>query len=116
MLPIKERSLTHMKKIECIIQTKKLTDLEQALRAAGVPGMTVSEVKGFGNEQTRPDSYLFLPKTKVDIYCGDDILDHLVDTILRVCGTGNLGDGKIVVTTVDEIIRIRTGERGRVAV
>lgn len=105
-----------MKKIECIIQSKKLTDLEQALRAAGVPGMTVSEVKGFGNEQTRPDSYLFLPKTKVDIYCADQALGGIVDTILRVCGTGKLGDGKIAVSTIDEVIRIRTGERGEAAV
>ncbi len=105
-----------MKKIECIVQNKKLTELEQALRAAGVPGMTVCEVKGFGNEQTRPDSYLFLPKTKVEIYCSDEALDTLVDTILRVCSTGQLGDGKIAVSCVEELIRIRTRERGKVAV
>ncbi|OGW83216.1 MAG: hypothetical protein A3C47_01955 [Omnitrophica bacterium RIFCSPHIGHO2_02_FULL_51_18] len=105
-----------MKKIECIIQSKKLTDLEQALRAAGVPGMTVSEVKGFGNEQTRPDSYLFLPKTKVEIYCTDAASDDLVNTILRICGTGQLGDGKVAVYNIEEVVRIRTGEKGEAAV
>ena len=105
-----------MKKIECIIQNKKLTDLEQALRVAGVPGMTVSEVKGFGNEQTRPDSYLFLPKTKVEIYCSDEVLDHLIDSICNVCQTGQLGDGKIAVFDVEDVIRIRTRQRGEVAV
>lgn len=105
-----------MKKIECIIQNKKLSELEQALRAAGVPGMTVSEVKGFGNEQTRPDSYLFLPKTKVEIYCADELLEGLVETILRVCSTGQLGDGKIAVFELADLIRIRTREHGEVAV
>ena len=105
-----------MKKIECIIQNKKLSDLEQALRAIGVGGMTVMEVKGFGNEQTRPDSYLFLPKTKVEIYCTDGNVDATIDTICRVCQTGKLGDGKIAVLPVEEIVRVRTGERGHVAV
>jgi nitrogen regulatory protein P-II 1 len=105
-----------MKKIECIIQNKKLSDLEHALRMAGVGGMTVSEVKGFGNEQTRPDPYLFLPKTKVEIYCADEALDGLVDTICKVCQTGQLGDGKIAVFDVLELVRIRTGVRGEVAV
>lgn len=105
-----------MKKIECIIQSKKLTELEQALRAVGVAGMTVSEVKGFGNEQTRPDSYLFLPKTKIEIYCTDQMIDVLLAEITRVCSTGKLGDGKIAVFTVDDVIRIRTGERGEAAV
>ena len=105
-----------MKKIECIIQSKKLNDLEHALRVAGVPGMTVSEVKGFGNEQTRPHSYLFFPKTKIEIYCGDHALYNLVEVICRVCQTGQLGDGKIVVFDVEDVIRIRTKEKGEVAV
>lgn len=105
-----------MKKIECIIQNKKLNDLESALRGSGVGGMTVSEVKGFGNEQTRPDSYLFLPKTKIEIYCSDDALEQHIKTISEVCRTGQLGDGKIAVFEVAELIRIRTGERGEVAV
>lgn len=105
-----------MKKIECLIQNKKLNELEVALRAAGVRGMTVSEVKGFGNEQTRPDSYLFLPKTKVEIYCTNEELDHILDTIIDVCQTGNLGDGKIAVFDAVDIIRIRTKERGMTAI
>lgn len=105
-----------MKKIECIIQNKKLSDLEQALRAIGIGGMMVSEIKGFGREQTRPDSYLFLPKTKVEIYCTDEALDMLLDVIVRVCQTGQLGDGKIAVFNIEEMIRIRTAERGVAAV
>ena len=105
-----------MKKIECIIQNKKLNELESALRAAGVGGMTVSEVKGFGNEQTRPDSYLFLPKTKIEVYCADEMLDHLILVISDICRTGQLGDGKIAVFEVAELVRIRTGERGEIAV
>ncbi len=104
-----------MKKIECIIQNKKLGALEEALRSRGVPGMTVSEVRGFGNEQTRPDSYLFLPKTKVEIYCASEDLDRLLDTICEVCQTGSLGDGKIAVFNVEDLIRIRTMKRGREA-
>ncbi len=105
-----------MKKIECIVQNKKFNDLESALRAVGVAGMTVSEVKGFGNEQTRPDSYLFLPKTKIEIYCSADAVENIVKTIIDVCQTGNLGDGKIAIFDIQELIRIRTEERGAVAI
>lgn len=105
-----------MKKIECIIQSRKLSELEVTLRARGIPGMTVTEVKGFGNEQTRPDSYIFLPKTKIEIFCSDSELDSLIDAICVICRTGNLGDGKIAVFDVAELVRIRTGERGEVAV
>lgn len=105
-----------MKKIECIIQNKKLSDLEEALRLCGIGGMTVSDVKGFGNEQTRPDPYLFLPKTKIEIYCADEQVSSLVNTICDVCQTGQLGDGKIAVLDVQELVRIRTFERGEAAV
>ncbi len=105
-----------MKKIECVIQNKKLTELEQALRAVGIGGMMVTEIKGFGNEQTRPDSYLFLPKTKVEIYCVDGMLDLLIRTICETCQTGQLGDGKIAVFEVEDLIRIRTFQRGEAAV
>jgi len=105
-----------MKKIEGIIQNKKVTAVEEALRKEGVSGMTVYEVKGFGNEQTRPDSYLFLPKTKIEIYCDDDQVDHFVEVIMQTCRTGQLGDGKIAVLDVQELVRIRTGERGQIAV
>ena len=105
-----------MKKIECIIQNKKLQELEESLRAAGVGGMTVTDVKGFGNEQTRPDSYLFLPKTKIEIFCADETAGTIIETITKICQTGKLGDGKIAVLDVQELIRIRTGERGSAAV
>ncbi len=105
-----------MKKIECVIRPAKLTDLEQALRLIGVGGMTVSEVRGFGSEQTRPDQYLFLPKTKVEIYCPDEQVDAIVNTICEVCHSGKIGDGKIIVVPVEDIVRIRTFERGHAAV
>ena len=105
-----------MKKIECIIQNKKLSDLEQALRLMGIGGMTVSDVKGFGNEQTRPDPYLFLPKTKIEIYCKEETVSQIVEVICNVCHTGQLGDGKIAVIDVVNLIRVRTGERGEIAV
>ena len=105
-----------MKKIECIIQSRKMTELEQALKLVGIRGMTVSEVKGFGNQQTRPDAFLFLPKTKIEIYAADEEMESIVDAISKVCRTGQSGDGKIAVFDVEDLIRIRTGERGEVAV
>ena len=105
-----------MKKIECIILPAKLSDLEQALRQVGVGGMTVSEAKGFGNEQTRPDEYLFLPKTKVEVYCEDGQVDDIVRVICETCHSGKLGDGKIAIIPIEEIVRIRTFERGVAAV
>ena len=105
-----------MKKIECIIRPAKLSDLEQALRQVGVGGMTVSEAKGFGNEQTRPDEYLFLPKTKVEVYCEDGQVDDIVRVICETCHSGKLGDGKIAIIPIEEIVRIRTFERGVAAV
>ncbi len=105
-----------MKKIECIIKSKKMTELEEALKLLGIRGMTVSEVKGFGNQQTRPDAYLFLPKTKIEIYAADDEAEPIVQAISKVCQTGQPGDGKIAVFDVHDLIRIRTGERGEVAV
>ncbi len=105
-----------MKKIECIIKSKKMTELEEALKLLGIRGMTVSEVKGFGNQQTRPDAFLFLPKTKIEIYVADDEVEPIVQTISNICKTGQPGDGKIAIFDVHELIRIRTGERGEVAV
>lgn len=105
-----------MRKIECIVKTKKMPELEEALKLIGIRGMTVSEVKGFGNQQTRPDAYLFLPKTKIEIYANDDEVEPIVQTISNICKTGQTGDGKIAVFEVEDLIRIRTGERGEVAV
>ncbi len=105
-----------MKKLECIIPNYKFPQLEKALRQQGIHGMTVTDVKGFGNEQTRPEPYLFLPKTKVEVFCHEEDLEDLIGAVSICCKTGKLGDGKIAVYDVSELIRIRTGERGEVAV
>jgi len=100
-----------MKKIECIIRSEKLKEIERVLRLAGVGGMTISEVKGFGRETTRPEAYLILPKTKVEIYATDEQVEELLSIIVGVCHTGELGDGKIIVLPIGDVLRIRTGER-----
>jgi nitrogen regulatory protein P-II 1 len=105
-----------MRKIECVVQNAKLTELAEALRIIGIGGVTISEVKGFGNERTRPENYLFLPKTKVEVYVNDGQVNEVVAAIISTCRTGNLGDGKIAILPLDEIIRVRTGEKGKVAV
>ena len=105
-----------MKKIEIILAPKKFLDLEQKLRDFGIPGMTVTEVKGYGNQQTRPESYLLLPKTKVELYCPDEIMEELVRFIIEECQTGQLGDGKVAIYELTDLVRIRTGERGVAAV
>jgi nitrogen regulatory protein P-II 1 len=105
-----------MKKIECIIQSQRFQELEKALRHWGVRGMTVSEVKGYGNEQTRPESYMLLPKTKIELYCAADEVEGIVLVISKVCQSGNLGDGKIAIFDAEDFVRVRTGERGEVAV
>jgi nitrogen regulatory protein P-II 1 len=105
-----------VKKIECIIRPNRLSALESALRNAGVGGMTVTEVKGFGKEQTRPEEYLFLPKTKIEIFCEDEQVTEFVQTICEACHSGKIGDGKIAVYPIEDLIRIRTFERGIAAV
>ena len=105
-----------MKKIECYIKNKKMAELEDALKSMGIRGMTVTEVKGFGNQQTRPDAFLFLPKTKIEIYSVDEEVEPIVKALSIVCKTGQAGDGKIAILPVDDLVRIRTGERGDAAV
>ncbi|MBN2573323.1 MAG: P-II family nitrogen regulator [Deltaproteobacteria bacterium] len=109
-----------MKKIEAIIKPFKTDDVKQRVYAAGGKGMTVSEVKGFGRtggkrEVYRGSSYVvdFVPKVRVQCFVDDDIVSQVIDAILAGARTGEIGDGKIVVTSLDEVIRIRTGERGR---
>lgn len=112
-----------MKKIEAIIKPFKLDDVREALNDAGITGMTVTEVKGFGRQKGHTELYRgaeymvdFLPKTKVEIIVADESLDLCVDTIMEVARTGKIGDGKIFVTPVERIIRIRTGEENETAV
>ncbi|MEZ5304133.1 MAG: P-II family nitrogen regulator [Verrucomicrobiales bacterium] len=112
-----------MKKIEAIIKPFKLEDVKEALSEVGVQGMTVTEVKGFGRQKGHTEIYRgseytvdFLPKVKLEIVVDDSKAESVVDTILKTANTGKIGDGKIFVSTVEEAIRIRTGDRGAEAV
>jgi nitrogen regulatory protein P-II 1 len=112
-----------MKKIEAIIQPFKLEPVKEALHAVGVQGMTVGEVKGFGVQKGIREVYRgmeyqvdFLPKVKIEIVAQDDKVKTIVETITSKARTGRIGDGKIFVYPVEEVIRIRTGETGESAV
>jgi nitrogen regulatory protein P-II 1 len=112
-----------MKKIEAIIKPFKLDEVKNALTKIGVQGMTVTEVKGFGRQKGHTESYRgteyaidFLPKSKIEIIITDDLVNQVIGTIERVAKTGKIGDGKIFLMPVEEVIRIRTGERGRDAI
>ena len=108
-----------MKKIEAIIRHFKLEEVKDALTAVGVQGMTVSEVRGFGRQKGHKEQYRgaeytvdFLPKAKMEVVVSDDQLQRVIETILRTARTGQIGDGKIFVTDLVEMTRIRTGETG----
>jgi nitrogen regulatory protein PII len=112
-----------MKKIEAIIKPFKLDDVRESLSDIGVTGLTVSEVKGFGRQKGHTELYRgaeyvvdFLPKLKLEIVIADDQLDTCVETIIKAANTGKIGDGKIFVLPVEQVIRIRTGEQGKDAV
>ena len=100
-----------MKKIECIIRSEKLKDLTESLLGVGIGGMTVSEVRGFGIQSTRPESFLFVHKTKVELYALDVQVNEIIAVILKECFSGKAGDGKIAVVPLDNCIRIRTKEK-----
>ncbi|NQY90800.1 MAG: P-II family nitrogen regulator [Deltaproteobacteria bacterium] len=111
-----------MKRIEAIIKPFKLDEVKEALGGVGVQGITVSEVKGFGRQRGHTELYRgaeyvvdFLPKVKVEIIISDSQVDSVVETIASTAKTGRIGDGKIFVSDVSEVIRIRTGERGEEA-
>ena len=108
-----------MKKVEAIIKPFKLDEVKESLAEIGIHGMTVTEVKGFGRtggkkEVYRGSAYVvdFVPKVKIEIIVGDDSVRQVVDTITKAARTDRIGDGKIFVSPVDEVIRIRTGETG----
>lgn len=112
-----------MKKIDAIIRPFKLDDVKEALLQAGVKGMTISEVRGFGRQQGHTELYRgneyridFLPKIKVEIVVDDSILEHVIETIMKAAHTGQVGDGKIFVNTIEDVIRVRTGESGDEAI
>ncbi len=108
-----------MKKIEAIIKPFKLDDVREALSEAGVSGLTVTEVKGFGRQKGHTELYRgaeyvvdFLPKVKIEIVVAGDQLDRCIEAITKAARTGKIGDGKIFVTNVEQVVRIRTGEQG----
>ena len=112
-----------MKKIEAIIKPFKLEEVKDALREAGIEGMTVSEVKGFGRQKGHTEIYRgseytvdFLPKVKIEIVVGDGEVNGAVSAIVKAAKTGKIGDGKVFVSSVLEAIRIRTDEKGEEAV
>ncbi len=112
-----------MKKIEAIIKPFKLDDVKDALNEIGIQGMTVTEVRGIGRQQGHVDVYRgeeyevsFFPKLKVEVVVGDGLSDRVVSTIREKGKTGKIGDGKIFISRIEEIIRIRTGERGEPAI
>ncbi|MBT3305573.1 MAG: P-II family nitrogen regulator [Alphaproteobacteria bacterium] len=112
-----------MKKIEAIIKPFKLDEVKEALHEIGLQGITVLEAKGFGRQKGHTELYRgaeyvvdFLPKVKIELVLEDDMLERAVDAILQAAHTGRIGDGKIFISTVEDVIRVRTGERGKEAI
>jgi nitrogen regulatory protein P-II 1 len=112
-----------MKKVEAIIKPFKLDEVREALSEIGVSGLTVTEVKGFGRQKGHTELYRgaeyvvdFLPKVKVEVIVADSLVERVIDSIVRAARTGKIGDGKIFVTAVEQVVRIRTGESGEAAV
>ncbi|MBK8017148.1 MAG: P-II family nitrogen regulator [Betaproteobacteria bacterium] len=112
-----------MKKIEAVIKPFKLDEVREALSEIGVTGLTVTEVKGFGRQKGHTELYRgseyvvdFLPKVKIEVVVTDTLVDSAVDAIIKSARTGKIGDGKIFVSSVEQVIRIRTGETDEAAV
>ena len=112
-----------MKLITAIVKPFKLDDVREALSEIGVQGITVTEVKGFGRQKGHTELYRgaeyvvdFLPKVKLEIAVADDLLEKVIDTVTKAANTGKIGDGKIFVTALEQVIRIRTGETGEEAI
>ncbi|HIM25497.1 MAG TPA: P-II family nitrogen regulator [Rhodospirillales bacterium] len=112
-----------MKKIEAIIKPFKLDEVKEALHEIGLQGITVLEAKGFGRQKGHTELYHgaeyvvdFLPKVKIELVLDDDMLERAVDAIQQAAHTGRIGDGKVFISTVDDAIRVRTGERGKDAI
>ena len=112
-----------MKKIEAVIKPFKLDDVREALSETGVSGLTVTEVKGFGRQKGHTELYRgaeyvvdFLPKVKIEVVVADNLLDRCIEAITSAARTGKIGDGKIFVYPVEQVVRIRTGERGEQAI
>jgi nitrogen regulatory protein PII len=112
-----------MKKVEAIIKPFKLDEVKEALSKIGIYGMTVTEVKGFGRQKGHVEVYRgteyevnFIPKVKIEVVVPDAIISKVIETILEKAKTGSIGDGKIFIFSLEDVIRIRTGERGEAAI
>ncbi len=112
-----------MKLVTVIIKPFKLDDVREALSEAGVNGLTVTEVKGFGRQRGHTELYRgaeyvvdFLPKIRIDVAVADDVVESVIDTILKSARTGKVGDGKVFVTNLEHVVRIRTGETDEAAI
>ncbi len=112
-----------MKKIEAIIKPFKLDEVKEALHEVGLQGMTVIEAKGFGRQKGHTELYRgaeyvvdFLPKVKIELIIDDDMLERAVEAIQQAAHTGRIGDGKIFISSIEEAIRVRTGEKGKDAI
>jgi nitrogen regulatory protein P-II 1 len=112
-----------MKKVEAIIKPFKLDEVREALSEIGVTGLTVTEVKGFGRQKGHTELYRgaeyvvdFLPKVKVEVIVSETLVERAIEAIVKAAHTGKIGDGKIFVTSVEQVVRIRTGESGEAAV
>jgi nitrogen regulatory protein P-II 1 len=112
-----------MKKIEAVIKPFKLDEVKEALHEVGLQGITVVEAKGFGRQKGHTELYRgaeyvvdFLPKVKIEVVCDDAVVERAVEAIISSARTGRIGDGKIFISSVEDVIRIRTGERGEDAV
>jgi len=122
-MPTVKTGKAAMKKIEAIFKPFKLDEVREALSEIGVSGLTVTEVKGFGRQKGHTELYRgaeyvvdFLPKVKIEVVIAEDMLERAVDAIVKAARTGKIGDGKIFVTSVDQVIRIRTGETNEAAI
>jgi nitrogen regulatory protein P-II 1 len=112
-----------MKKVEAIIKPFKLDEVKDALNSIGIHGMTVTEVKGFGRQKGHVEVYRgaeyevnFIPKIKIEVVIPDSMIDKVISTIIDKAKTGNIGDGKIFIYSLEDVIRIRTGEKGEAAI
>ncbi|GBR76239.1 P-II family nitrogen regulator [Acidiphilium acidophilum] len=112
-----------MKKIEAIIKPFKLDEVKEALHEVGLQGITVMEAKGFGRQKGHTELYRgaeyvvdFLPKVKIEVICEDNVAERAIEAITNAARTGRIGDGKIFVSSIEDVIRIRTGEKGEAAI
>jgi nitrogen regulatory protein P-II 1 len=115
--------VNRMKKIEAIIKPFKLDEVKEALHEVGLQGITVLEAKGFGRQKGHTELYRgaeyvvdFLPKVKIEVICEDSVAERAIEAITNAARTGRIGDGKIFVSTIEDVIRIRTGEKGEAAI